>query len=325
MTDRIAWMDALLATPNDDEHGGIDAYARAVAFVLYRHMNASGHAKPGTRTIAREAGVSHSVAEARIRVLEEAGWLMVTRRPGAGNRYSTTAPTAPRDSAVSDEPTAPTAPFCSAVMDEADADRATTAPCEFVKPQGTAPPGGHEPEPVTTTSIARSPHEGASFEYVGDGIGTGASVVVHQRPQRPVAASVVVTPKRIFTEMARRKLALAREVQAEWAPPAGCDKRREDAWLRTEFDALRSTHGFALDHLLATRSGRDPDYYVWKLDPALAKRNWAIPSLEETRARVETERAEREARRAARTPEQYAAEVRILHDLKAQIAARASA
>ncbi len=265
---RLRWMDAILDTPND---GQLDAYARAVAFALYRHMdNKTGQVRVGTRRLAAEAGVSHNVAEGRVARLESAGWLTVERQPGLVNQYRATVPTAPPHSA-------PTAPQDSAVLSTTappdGAQMSTTAPSQAeTAPRGGAKPLNQQPPPLQEDVT----HEEAASEGKGP-----------------------ITPKRILSEMARRRLTVLRQQSSPIAPPEGCDPRRETGFLRAEVAALTAQHGFALDALIARCHPEhpakpkyaDPDWYVWKLDPDLARRDWLLPTAEETQARHAAERA----------------------------------
>lgn len=322
--DRFTWERALRRAPD------VTGIRVAVLLTLATYMDANGAgARPPQTTLADDCGLGERAVRAHLSWAVANGWLKVVQRGhhivgtdrAVASLYRATAPQPASVRRLSEEATTGTP--------EPVVDPTTGTSTPDVKPPQPAPkaPTTGTPVPPTTdhvpTAATRVPYE--EPETFTDE--NGVERAVHRAPLKPEPdpPAVDVTPKRILTEMCRRKLAVAREAGVDWAPPAGCDRRREDAWLRSEFDAMHTTHGFALDHLLATERGRDPDWYVWKLDPTLAKRNWQIPSYEETQARLTAQRAERaecERQRAAMSPEERRAMFQVVRD---DVRAKASA
>lgn len=140
---RLRWFDRLLETPNDDEHGNIDAETRAVAAVLFKHMKPNGWCKPGERTIARQAGLSKTTVVDRIRRLERLGRLVVERRNRAVNKYQAAIPSEPSGPAGGTD-NYPHLDQQVAQMPPGQLDQRTTE-LDHLGVQ-TGPPGGHEPE-----------------------------------------------------------------------------------------------------------------------------------------------------------------------------------
>jgi hypothetical protein len=291
-TVRTQWMDALLGTPNDEEHGGLDGYARAVAFVLYRHMTSDGQARPGTRAIARQAGAAHNVVERRVKALEEAGWLDIDRRPGTPNRYRATIPTAPPHGAVdratprrsSADLTAPPAPPHGAV-DEA------SAPCEVVKAQGTAPPGGAKPKNQTTPS--------------------SSNAVNGQRKR--------VTREEIWKTMAERELGLQRQGNRTDLPPPG--SRREIGYLASLREDFQRQHDARAQKLRDSLPAHDLERWIYALDPRLSEHHWG-PAIAAQQLEHERNLAESLARVEAQTDDDRAAGARSLAEARAQLSER---
>lgn len=329
---RLAWMDALLSTPNDSDHGGIDAYARAVAFVLYRHMNPDGRARPGMRTLTVQAGVSPAVAVARVKVLEAAGWLSVERRQGAGSRYqatvpegAVTAPTVSRDETVGVSP----GETVGVSRDETVAARTVSSE------PGTVSPGETEPvEPLTPTSSHSSTHVAPA----GPGVATGRvrAPGSERRDGRRSALAArwtrhdwtqpltgqPATRERIFDAMAARELVLAREDNRPGLPPAGSP--REWAWLDEVAEGLRVEHEARALELRATRPGLPIEDFIWHLDRRLSA--GGDPVMRAHTARYDQITAERRAAEAARTPDDVArdraAARRCVSEIRAVLAAR---
>lgn len=100
----------------------------------------------------------------------------------------------------------------------------------------------------------------------------------------------------IWATMAARKLRLA--VEAGTAPPEG---RRRARWVEAVETDLAIAHGHDLIALLAERPDAEVDWLVWRLDPDLAERNYALPGPER-QAEIAAERA-REAEEAASSAE----------------------
>ena len=71
---------------------GIDAFAVAVAAVLYVHMNHEGVCWPSVRRIADEAHCVPNAVTSRIKLLEQLGLLEVDRKPRGKNTYQGTLP-----------------------------------------------------------------------------------------------------------------------------------------------------------------------------------------------------------------------------------------
>src|SRR5690606_8351900 len=69
-----------------------DPYTIAVAAALYRYMNASGLAWPSVRTLADNAKLQPNTVQNRLKRLESAGLLRVSRRPRGVNQYQATVP-----------------------------------------------------------------------------------------------------------------------------------------------------------------------------------------------------------------------------------------
>lgn len=272
---RLRWMDALL----DSDDSTIDSYAVAVAFALLKHMSPQGVCRVSIRRLAKLARCSTNVVMDRIARIEQAGLLHVERRHRSASTFRAT------PGAVSPDETDHGPDLSHPTTQTDDGDNSSVSP----DGESVSPGGPRTLEPSTPTSRKRSTHE---------------------EPPPAEEPKGKITPKRILTEMARRKLGLAREQAADWAPPEGCDPRRERGWLAKEFDALQAQHGFELDAMIARLHPEhpaqpkhaDPDYYVWRLDPALARRDWGIRNVEETRADLERDRAAAAARMA--TPEQ---------------------
>jgi hypothetical protein len=72
---RLLFVDAVVAST-------VDTSAKAVALVLFRHMDSSGRAWPGKETIAAGAGLTKRPADNAILRLEAAGLITVTRSNG---------------------------------------------------------------------------------------------------------------------------------------------------------------------------------------------------------------------------------------------------
>lgn len=322
---RLAWMDALQDAPHSDEHGGIDPYARAVAFALFRHMDGNGRARPGIRKLSWCAGMSHTIAEDRIRALESAGWLVVERRRGAANRYRATIPTAPPSGTVTapasgavDGADRATAPTDGAVPDPdrasrwrggVEADRATapasgaelstTAPDE----PKTAPAGGTKPEPVTTPPL----HNAVTNE--------GGAADSPKGPRRQP-----VTRDLIWRTMARRELDLAREHRPgdDLPPPGGT---REKRWLEAVAEGFASQLNDRALEIRHRLPPNDLELWIWQLEPRLAKCGIG-PVLARAQADADAARAEQEALVDAMTDDDREARSRYLAEAKAEVEAQ---
>jgi len=73
---RSRWRVAIV---RDDRGTLSKASEKAVAFVLYDHMNSSGYCRLSYDTIIREARVGRTTASLAIGTFAEAGWVTVTR------------------------------------------------------------------------------------------------------------------------------------------------------------------------------------------------------------------------------------------------------
>lgn len=327
MSDRLVWMDALLGTPNDAERGGIDVYARAVAFVLYRHMNPAGQARPGMRTLTAQAAVSPAVAVDRVKVLEAAGWLVVERRAGAGSRYQAVVP-----EGALNTPTVSPRETVTVSPDETP----TVSPREAVDPATvssepeTVSPGETEPqEPLTPSSSNSSTHDGST---------PGARQQTRAPRRQPItrwnrrdwSAQIPpverITGDLIFDAMAARTLMLDRQSGREGLPPAG--SYRETRFLETLADDKRATYQEQAKQIRADYPDLcDPEVFIWRLDPSLALGGdpvlrWHTEQVEaEARARAEAEAAMTEEDRQR----DQAAARRCLAEMRAAMAARQEA
>lgn len=280
------WMNDLLEA--DDET--LDAYTMAVAFALYRHIDTQWQCRPSVRRLALMARCSPNVVVDRIARLEAAGFVTVTRRVKAVSTYRLHPPSV----AHGDTDTQMATP-----SDLSHEERQTAeSNCASVASQnGSVSPGATEGVEGNTPSSDPVTHEPTGDEK-----------------------TTKVTPKRIFAEMARRKLQVSRQMRLPSAPPEGCEKHRETAWLKKVHAELVAQHGFALDSLMARYRDRDPDWYVWHLDRDLARCDPTQPTREQTRAKIERERAEHEASLAAMTPEDLEAAEQARQDARRRLA-----
>lgn len=304
---RLAWMDALLSTPNDVGHGEVDGFARAVAFVLFRHMNRQGCARPGTRTLSRQSGASHAVVEDRLRRLEAAGWLCVVRQSGKTSRYSATIPTGVT--------IVPTAPLDGAVQANGP------APNEDGN-RATAPPdGAHDraapwrgPDPTAPSQAETAPRDGAK---PAEPSVVASTHTTHERPawQRPPRQKwepyVVPTHKPgtavvgdvLWPTMAFRQLELEREQNKPGLPHP---KSFGEAKLLRSIEAR-----MVAEHEKRAKDVRDRgrvpfgdlERFIFELDPTLSKHGWG-PSMAAAQAENERRQREHEAALAAMTPEE---------------------
>lgn len=296
---RLAWMDALLSTPNDEAHGDLDAFARAVAWVLYRHMNPQGLARPGTRTLAQQSGASHPIVEDRLRRLEAAGWLTVVRASGKTSRYSAVIPASaatpetaqsgcavdgtedePRNRATAQSGCAPDAPLNRATAQS----HAETAQPDCAKPE----------EPTTAASTQ------TTYERRRPKRNWQPKVEPSHRRGQPVTGEV------LWPTMAIRKLRLEREATRSARsdlPPVG--SFREHRLLETIEDELANLHTDKAKQLRGKLPADDLERFIYELDPTLSKHGWG-PQIAAAEARRKQAEAEREARLAAMTPEDVA-------------------
>jgi hypothetical protein len=89
-TPRQRWRDAI----RDSDDPAIDAYTRAVAFALDRHMSPDGQTFTGVRRLGQLAGIDKGTAADRVGRLVELGWLeRSTAGRGHKTRYQVSGPT----------------------------------------------------------------------------------------------------------------------------------------------------------------------------------------------------------------------------------------
>jgi hypothetical protein len=311
--DRFTWERALKADPE------ITGTRLLVLLTVATCMDANGtNARPSQATIAEDTGLKDRAVRGHLSWAVANGWLVLVQR---GHRIiNSDRSVASLYRACTPQP----APPCRL-------NGSTGGPTT-----GTAMPvvGGTSgtPEPVVADADAPQPARNGST--------TGTPVPPTTYQEQPSSHEQVtngppvadekhtkITPTRIFSEMARRRLFVGRRESEPWAPPEGCDPRREKGWLQAQAEAFKAQHGFKLDTLLARhyRPGGpakflDPDWYVFHLDRDLAKRDWTQPTAEETRAKLDQERTERAARAAAMTPEDREAAARARDEARRRIA-----
>lgn len=276
--DRFTWERSLRSDP------AVTGTRLLVLLVLGSYMDADGsNARPPQATLAADTGLKERAVRGHLSWAVANGWLVVVQRGhhiinsgrAVASLYRASRPQPASKCRLNDQTSTGTpAPVESATT-------GTTMPVEEVagapQPANEAPTTGTLVPPTTDQNLPTS-HARTTYK------------------EEP-AGRMAVTPNRILTEMARRKLCLARAEGAAWAPPEGCGRRREEGWLRDQFTALKDQHGFALDTLMARYRDRDPEWYVFRLDPALAKRNYTFPTREETQASIASYHAEVEAHR----------------------------
>jgi hypothetical protein len=183
-------------------------------------------------------------------------------------------------------------------------DRPVTQPEDGPSETGNTAQDRAESEAVTQpdSGWVTQPEPGGPTEKTSE-VPTSPQTVTHEGRGPIGDGKGPITPKRILSEMARRKLLIGRRIRASWAPEEGCHPSREKGFLKAEFEALQAQHGFELDQLIARfhpdhpakPKHADPEWYVWRLDRDLSYGDWSVPSVEETRAKLEAERAERAA------------------------------
>lgn len=278
--DRFTWERGLRSDP------GATGARLAVLLTLGTYMDADGtNARPTQKALAEACGLKERAVRSHLSWAVDNGWLEVVQRGhhivnsgrSVASLYRATAPQPAPPDRLCDTPT--TGSPEPVVEDTSGIPVPVVDPPEAPQPARNSPTTGTHVPPTTYQELPTSP-----------------LASTHEVPE---AAKGDITPKRILTEMARRRLVVLRQQGLPMAPPEGCDPRRVEGFLRTEVEALRAQHGFALDALIARHHPdtpaqprhADPDWYVWKLDPDLARRDWSLPTAAETRAKLDADRA----------------------------------
>lgn len=311
---RFDWERALRADP------AITGTRLLVLLTVGTCMDANGtNARPSQATIASDTGLKERAVRGHLSWAVSNGWLVLIQR---GHRIiNSDRSVASLYRACTPQPAPPcrlhddsTTGGAMPVVDD------TTGTSEPVVEDGEAPqPARNGPTTGTPVPPTKDHKQPPSRRPVTDEGGEPEE----KAPQR-------ITPTRIFTEMARRRLAVGRRENCGWAPPEGCDPRREKGWLQSQAEAFKAQHGFKLDTLLAKHyrpeggpdKFRDPDWYVWHLDPDLSRIDPTQPSAAETQEKLARERAEREARKASMTPEKLAEAERAREEFRRRQAER---
>lgn len=285
--DRFTWERALRADPR------ITGIRLMILLTLGTYMDADGtNARPPQKALAADTGLRERAVRGHLSWAVAHGWLVVVQR---GHHIINTGRSVASLYRASAPQPAPEHRFY---------DLPTTGTPEPVQETSTGTELPVEPVDNSPQPARNGPTTGTGVPPTTDQVTpTSSTAVTHETAAAPASQPKgPITPKRILTEMARRRLQLLQEQGSPAAPPAGCDQRRTDGFLRTEVEALRAQHGFALDALIARHHPdhpakprhADPDWYVWKLDAHLARRDWAMPTAAETRARLDAERAQAE-------------------------------
>jgi len=294
--DRFTWERGLRNDP------GARGVRLAVLLTLGTYMDADGtNARPTQKALAEACGLRERAVRSHLTWAVDNGWLEVVQRGhhivntgrSVASLYRASTPQPAPTDRLYDPPTTGTQE--PVVEDTTGVTVPVVNPPEAPQPARNVPTTGTGVPPTTNQKPP-----------------TSSTAVTHEGPEAvEEAAKGRITPSRILTEMARRRLVVLRQQRLPTAPPEGCDPRRVEGFLRVEVDALRAQHGFALDALIARNHPEhpakprhaDPDWYVWRLDPDLARRDWSLPTAAETRARHDAERAAW----ALDTPEKVAA------------------
>jgi hypothetical protein len=256
-THRQLWRDAI----RDCDDPELDPLALAVAMALDRHMDAAGRTHTGQHKLARYAKLrtTETVVD-RVAVLERTGWLTVARPAKSGGRthYQATIPADLDHPTRSDGPNHPTRSDGSpGEPSDATDRRPSDATGPTVRHGRTDPvdpessprrdPARDEPErrPAEEEDLARTIEDLDSW---ADG-----------------------PPAALWELMARRQLGLER---AQDRGPT----TSETGWLKATARAYAARHtDAALEVRADTEPGTEADYFVWALEPDLARRNWQIP------------------------------------------------
>lgn len=301
--ERLDWMNALV--DSDDER--IDTHTIAVAFVLYRHMDRGAKCRPTTRRIAELARCSRNAVMERVTRLEEAGFLIVERRHRQPSVFY-----AAVDGTMMVAAAAPPA----GSRDGQGVRGTEQVPGSFSgspHEQGVRPAEhlAHEVAHPVSQPGSQDPASGSPGgpQGLSSSSSTSSSPTTHDAP--PVAVvddgprAEYDRAKAVLREMARRSLENERLRPGNDAPPP--NSPREKGWLNSAYHTHSQQHGPDLNATLREFPDADVDYVIWKLNPALANRNHARPTAEDTRRRLDAEHAEWAAAMADDTPEAKAA------------------
>jgi hypothetical protein len=319
---RLDWMNALLES--DDER--IDTHTIAVAFVLYRHMDRGAKCRPSTRRIAEMARCTRNAVMDKISRLEAAGFLIVERH----HRAPSTFRAAIDGTMLASLPDTPSgSPGGQGVRDaeRESGSRSGSRGEQDVKPaEHLANEVAHEDGQFISQMASEPSHIVRSGSPGGPqgrttGFPSSSSPTTHDAPPGAVEddepRAEYDRARDVLKEMARRSLENERFRPGNDAPPP--NSAREKGWLNSAFHTLAQQHGPNLNAVLREFPDVAADYVIWRLNPALANRNHARPTAEDTRRRLDAEHAEWAEAMADDTPEAKAARRAGLDAFKARI------
>lgn len=299
---RLDWMNALMES--DDER--IDTHSIAVAFVLYRHMDRAAKCRPSTRRLAEMARCTRNAVMDKISRLEEAGFLIVERR----HRAPSTFRAAIGGTMLASPSGSPGGPDDGEPEQESGSPSGSPHGQDVKGAEHLAHEVAHDVGQMESQMGAEPSHMLGSGSPCGPqgrntSSSTSSSPTTHEAP---AAARGDDGPraeynrqKAVLREMARRSLENERLRLGNDAPPPNTP--REKGWLNSAYHSLSQQHGPDLNAVLREFPGAEVDYVIWKLNPALANRNHARPTAEDTRRKLDAEYAEWAAIVADDTPE----------------------
>jgi hypothetical protein len=301
---RLAWMDDVIGA--EDE--GIDAYAVAVAFVLYKHMDREGSCRPSTRRVADLARCSQRVALERIDRLEAAGLLAVDRRHRAVSHYRAITPGS--DTAA------------SAYAGEADQQNSDTeSATAYAETADSGNPQDLLTEDQQTDALMHSSADPETESAYGASVRTKEPLTTPPLRRAKRRAPIPDTwPKGkkvggddFWRFMAKRSLKVERECKRCDIPEGA--RHREDPWIDATAASFREQHEEKAKRLRDRLPLGDAERFIYELEPTLSKHGWGpdieaamrkqaeaepyVPPTEEERAQMKAdlEAAKAEVRR----------------------------